>query len=282
MNARRREASNETKQAMDGTDDDPDRIMIQPRPQSERRLKRTDDIAERIKDLIVEKALKPDDRLPNEKALIDQFHASKSTVREALKALETQGLIRSRTGPGGGTFVAQLSGSRAMELLGNYFFFRQPSIADIYQVRVRLEPELAASVIGHLRDADYETLQRTMRLYEKPPRDRGEEYRQRLAELDFHSVLAELCPNPILGFTCGFMHNLLRNLTICRQIYGEPNPLLREQALHYQIRLIRALKAEDADLARQIMLEHMESARRYMEESEAEFTGGFLRLDAPR
>lgn len=266
---------------MDSKDDDTDSIMIQPRPQSERRLKRTDDIAERIKDLIVENALKPGARLPSEKELIDQFQASKSTVREALKALETQGLIRSRTGPGGGTFVAQLSGSRAMELLGNYFFFRQPSIADIYEVRVKLEPELAASVIGHLRDEDYETLQRTMRLYEKPPRDRGEEYRQRLAELDFHSVLAELCPNPILGFTCGFMHNLLRNLTICRHIYGAPNPLLREQALHYQIRLIRALKAEDAALARQIMLEHMESVRGYMEESEAEFTGGFLRLDGP-
>lgn len=282
MNSRRRDLASYVVEAMDTKAGAVGEILIQPRPQSERRLKRTDEIAERIKDLIVENALKPGDRLPSEKELIDQAQASKSTVREALKALETQGLIRSRTGPGGGTFVAQLSGSRAMELLGNYFFFRQPSIADIYQVRVKLEPELAASVIGHLRDEDDETLQRTMRLYEKPPRDLGEEYRQRLAELDFHSVLAELCPNPILGFTCGFMHNLLRNLTICRHIYGSPNPLLREQALHYQIRLIRALRAEDADAARLIMAEHMESVRSYMEESEAVFTGGFLRLDAPR
>lgn len=261
---------------------DPESIIVPPRPQPERRLKRTDDIAEGIKDLIVEKSLSPGDRLPNERELIDLFHASKSTVREALKSLETQGLIRSRTGPGGGTFVGELSGSRAMELLGNYFFFRQPSIGDIYAVRIKLEPDLAASVIGHLTDADYETLQRTMNLYERPPRDRGEEYQQRLAELDFHSVLAELCPNPILGFICGFMHNLLRNLTICRHIYGSPNPVLREQALHYQISLIRALKAEDADAARRIMQEHMETARRYMEESEATFTRGFLRLDGKR
>lgn len=261
---------------MSASDVDPQAIIIQPRP--ERRLKRTDDIAERIKDLIVEQSLKPGDRLPNEKALIDLFHASKSTVREALKALETQGLIRTRTGPGGGTFVAQLSGSRAMELLGNYFFFRQPSIGDIYAVRIELEPELAASVVGHLRDADFERLQRTMRLYERPPKDRGEEYRQRLAELDFHSVLAELSPNPILGFICGFMHNLLRNLTVCKHIYEQPNPLLREQALHYQISLLRALRSDDADAARAVMLEHMQTARRYMEESEATFTGGFLRI----
>ena len=254
-------------------------IIIPPRPQPERRLKRTDDIAEGIKDLIVAQSLSPGDRLPNERELIDQFKASKSTVREALKSLETQGLIRSRTGPGGGTFVGQLSRSRAMELLGNYFFFRQPSIGDIYAVRIELEPELAASVVGHLTSADYETLERTMNLYERPPRDRGEEYRQRLAELDFHSVLAELSPNPILGFICGFMHNLLRNLTICRQIYASPNPDLREQGLHYQISLIRALKDEDAESARRIMREHMEMARRSMEQSEAIVTRGFLRLD---
>jgi GntR family transcriptional repressor for pyruvate dehydrogenase complex len=257
-------------------DESQDRGIIQPRP--ERRLKRPDDICERIKDLIVEKRLMPGDRLPSERELIDLFHASKSTIREALKALETQGLIRSRTGPGGGTFVAALGGSHAMELLSNYFFFRQPSIADIYVVRIELEPELAVSVVDHLVEADFARLERTMRLYEQPPRDRGEEYAQRLAELDFNSVLAELSPNPILGFICGFMHNLLRNLTICKRIYDRPNPGLREHALHYQLRLIRALKASDAQAARAITLEHMQVAARYMEESEAFFSGGFLRL----
>jgi GntR family transcriptional regulator, transcriptional repressor for pyruvate dehydrogenase complex len=253
-----------------------DYVIIQPAP--ERRLKRSDDIAERIKDLMVAHSLKPGDRLPSERELIEQFHASKSTVREALKALETQGLIRARTGPGGGVFVAELSGSRAMELLGNYFFFRQPSIGDIYAVRVELEPELAASVVGLLTDTDFQRLQNTMRLYERPAADRREEYQQRLAELDFHSELAKLSPNPILGFTCGFMQNLLRSLTICKQIYGTPNPDLRETALHYQVRLLRALRALDADAARAIMREHMLSARAYMEECEASFTGGFLRL----
>jgi GntR family transcriptional repressor for pyruvate dehydrogenase complex len=254
-----------------------DHTIIQPAP--ERRRKRPDDIAEQIKDLIVEHALKPGDRLPGERELMEKFHASKSTVREALKSLDTQGLIRARSGPGGGVFVTELSGSRAMELLGNYFFFRQPSISDIYAVRVELEPELAASVVGRLTEADFLRLQNTMRLYEKPPADRGEEYRQRLAELDFHSELAELSPNPILGFICGFMQNLLRNLTICKHIYETPNPELRESALHYQVRLLRALKANDAEAARDIMREHMLAARAYMEECEASYTGGFLRLD---
>jgi len=250
-----------------------------PAPRPPRRLhKRPVEIAERIKDLIVESRLMPGDRLPPERELMALFKASKSTVREALGALQTQGLVRTRTGPGGGIFVTALEGSRAMDLLSNYFFFRQPTIRDIYVLRRRLEPELAASLVGKLSTEDFKRLRDTVRLYDHPPGNAEEEFRQRLAELDFHSVLAELSPNPVLGFVCGFLQNLLRNLSICQRIYDRPNPELRESALHYQIRLLSALHHGDEDSARQIMFEHMCAAQAYMEACEARITSGFLRL----
>lgn len=236
-------------------------------------------ICEEIKDWIVARQLKPGDRLPQERALTERFHASKGTMREALRSLEAQGLVTTRTGPGGGTFVAALEERRAMELLANHFFFRQPSIADIYAVRCQLEPELAASLVGHMSETDYQRLEQTMRVYAQPPETVGEEYQQRMAELDFHTVLAEICPNPILGFMCGFLQNLLRNLTVCRRIYDRPNPELRETGLSYQTRLIDALRAGDDENVRHIMREHMMNAWRYMEACEAEMKTDFLRLD---
>ncbi|WP_163265391.1 FadR/GntR family transcriptional regulator [Chelativorans alearense] len=235
-------------------------------------------ISDEIKDWIVTQNLKPGDRLPQEKALIERFRASKGTMREALRSLEAQGLVTTRTGPGGGIFVAALEDTRAMELLANYFFFRQPSIADIYTVRCQLEPELAASLVGRLAEEDYQRLEETMRVYDHPAETVGEEYQQRMAELDFHAVLAELCPNPVLGFMCGFLQNLLRNLTVCRRIYDRPNPALRETGLSYQTRLIAALKAGDGESVRSIMYKHMLSAWRYMEACEAEMKTDFLRL----
>ena len=59
---------------------------------------------------------------------------------------------------------------------------------------------------------DFARLERTMRLYDAPPATAEEEYQQRMAELDFHSVLAELCPNPVLGLFCGFLQTLLREM----------------------------------------------------------------------
>jgi DNA-binding FadR family transcriptional regulator len=241
-------------------------------------MKRPVRIAEEIKDWIVVRGLKPGDRLPGERELIDLFQASKGTIREALRVLETQGLVRSRTGPGGGTFVEALSGARAMELLGNYFFFQNPTIGDIYALRRILEPELGASIVGRLQEPDFKRLEQTMQIYVDPPKDLEEERRQRHAELDFHSILVDYCPNPVLAFMCRFLQSLLRDLTVCKRIYETPNPDLRETGLTYQVRLLRALRREDAAAAREILYEHMCAAQGFMEDREAVLQARFLQV----
>jgi GntR family transcriptional regulator, transcriptional repressor for pyruvate dehydrogenase complex len=248
-----------------------------PNMTSPSRRRREESISDQIKDMIVERGLKPGERLPAERELMEIFGASKGSVREALSALRSQGLIRTRTGPGGGVFLAEIGAQRAMALLSNYFIFRTPSILDIYAVRCELEPELAASVAGQLSAEDFVRLEQTMRIYDAPPQTAEEEYYQRMAELDFHSVLAELCPNPILGFFCGYLQKLLREMAVCRQIYDIPHPELRDTALNYQIQLMRTLKAGDSEAARQIMAEHMIAARDYMVRMEASIMSGFLR-----
>ncbi len=62
------------------------------------RIKRTDEIVNAIKETIMANNLIPGDRLPQEKELIEHYNASKSTVREALKSLEVQGLIKTKLG----------------------------------------------------------------------------------------------------------------------------------------------------------------------------------------
>jgi DNA-binding FadR family transcriptional regulator len=185
-------------------------------------------------------------------------------MREAMKALETEGLITRRTGPGGGAFVSALSGDQAIRLVSNLFLFQQPTIADIYALRKLLEPELAAGLAGRLDEAAYEALQKTIHLYAHEPATAEEEFEQRLAELDFHSLLAAQSENGILAFVCIFLHRLLRDITVCREIYDNPNPELRETGLRFQIPLLRLLRKGDADGARKMMLNHMIEAEQYM------------------
>lgn len=241
--------------------------------------RRPDVVAEALKSWIVEQGMKPGDRLPQERDLIDAFGVSKSTIREALRALQTQGLITTRTGPGGGAFIGTVSERRAIELLGNYFFFKSVTIGDIYQLRKMLEPEMAASVVGRINEAGLARLKDMTTAYAEPPRTIDEEREQRIAELEFHSNLVEFCPNPILAFQCRFLIRLLQDLTICRRIYDRPNPELRERGRSYQLNLIEAVRSNNAQVARQTMHEHMCAAQELMEAQEAIVVQQFLSPD---
>ena len=99
---------------------------------SDVKLSRPVQVAEEIKNWVVEQGLQAGDRLPAEGNLIERFSMSKGTIREAMRILEAQGLIRTRTGPGGGSFVDVVSSQRAKALLGNYFYFKDLTIGDIY------------------------------------------------------------------------------------------------------------------------------------------------------
>lgn len=226
--------------------------------------RRPEVIAERIRHVIQTDRLQPGDRLPQEKDLIDQFKAAKGTVREAMKALETQGLLFTRTGPGGGVFVAEPSAEHAMEMLGHYFFFDQPGLEEIYAIRKLLEPEIAASLAGKLSDDDLEKLEGTMRFYDRAPKNLDDQFEQRAAELDFHTELAQLCPNRLMGFICRLTHKLLRELPLARSIYADPTPSSREEGLLFQHRLLTSLIENRPEDAHRIALEHMISAEKYM------------------
>ena len=234
--------------------------------------------AEAIKDWITEHGLAPGDRLPQEHQLIADLGVSKGTVREALKVLETQGLIRTRTGPGGGAFITEMPQDHANALLANHFFFKDITIADIYELRISLEPQLVADLAPVITEEQIDELRRRMSVYEAPPTSIDEEREQRVAELEFHETLAGFSTNPLLGFTCGFLVRLLKDLTVCRRIYDQPNPELRERGVSYQQQLIEALLARDADTARAVMEAHMRAAQRMMLAQEAQVTKGFLAI----
>ncbi|TLP48697.1 FadR family transcriptional regulator [Cohaesibacter sp. CAU 1516] len=230
-----------------------------------KKRKRPDLIADQIRERIVTSGLQVSDRVPTAWVDPEQMGASRGTTREALKLLEFQGLITTKTGPGGGVFVSAIETDHAIRFLDNLFLFEPPSIADIYALRKTLEPELAASVAGRLSAEQFGRLQALINLYEDDPKSADEEYKQRLAELDFHKELAKASPNSLLGFVCRFLLSLLTDKTECRAIYSEPTPWrLREQGINYQVRLLRALKVGDQEQARSIMRDHMIDAEAFM------------------
>lgn len=224
--------------------------------------KRSDLVAEEIKRLMTAKNLLPGDRLPREVELQEMFNVSKGTVREALKSLEVQGLIKVSTGPGGGGMAVEVPLDRAFQLLQNYLFFKEVSIEDIYQARRLLEPELAASAVPHLTEAEFDALERNIRLCDPALDPDTDQFTQRQEDLTFHDILASASPNPFLRFVCEMINQMLRQLTV----YENKMPVREQQKfgsanVEFHRKLLAAARARDVDGVRTLMSEHMADAQ---------------------
>lgn len=242
----------------------------------EHKMSRPVQVAEAIKSWVVEQGLHAGDRLPGEAELIERFGMAKGTIREAMRVLEAQGLIKTRTGPGGGSFVHEVSRQRAKALLGNYFYFKDLTIGDIYQLRLTLEPELASTMAGKLSEEVLEQLEANLAEYSEPAQTLDEEREQHVASLRFHAILAEQARNPLMGFAIDFMVNLLADLTVYRRLYSPPNIELWKQGREHQRQLIVALRDGNANAARSIMADHMEMAWKLMRQQEVEMENRFI------
>lgn len=241
-----------------------------------RKMKRSDQIVESVKRWVVMQDIQPGERLPNEKELMTLFQCSKGTVREALKSLEVQGLIRLKTGPNGGAILAQVPYPLASQLLRNYLHFHHPSGPDIYRLRKLVEPELAVLALPHLTAADLARLEALTDQCAQPPVDLQQRLDQRIAELDFHSLLAERCPDPLLAFIGRFLNDLIRDLVIYKKVQLPEQVDFSRDNLCYHQGLIEAFRAGDAARVRQLMAEHMASAEHFNIELEGQLMRGLL------
>ena len=89
-----------------------------------------------------EGVLKPGDKLPPEREMSERLKVSRSSLREAMRVLEFQGLVESR--PGSGTYVRSENLDTLLPLMEEAFQKIAHSIKDIHEIRSLLEPEIAA------------------------------------------------------------------------------------------------------------------------------------------
>jgi len=226
-----------------------------------RTQKRGDMVVEEIKRWIGEGRLTPGDKLPKEAELQELFGVSKGTAREALKSLEVQGLVTVSTGPAGGATINEVPLERTFQLVQNYLFFRDLTVAQIYAIRRLLEPELAAGAVAYLTDADFEALERSIDTCAPAPASDAQARVQRQEDLHFHDVLAAANPNALLRFVCEVINHLLRHLvTVGNQPAHLAYRRLGEANVAAHRRLLEAAQRRDADEVRRLMADHIDEA----------------------
>ncbi len=211
-------------------------------------------IADQIRRAIVEGELRADDRLPTEDELALRFAVSRPTIREALKRLAAQNLIRSRRGPAGGTFINRPSVPDLSEaltsattlLVGMGAF----NLEEILQARELLEIQCCHLAVLNRTDEQLDSMRQQL-LIQRDSSLSAEDFCA--SDVALHRTLADASGNRLLAFVMFAVIEALQPVTnMVAHRYRERHIICDQHQ-----RLIAALEARDADRACSLIVEQL-------------------------
>lgn len=212
----------------------------------------TQQIIHQIHTAILAGRLAPGDKLPSESDLIKQFNISRQTLRESLRALEHMGLLESRKGMGGGSFIIEVDPSITKLNLLNYFYFQNLSIKDLSYFRKLIEPHSAKLAAKKMSDANIKILYDLNRSVEKHLNDKN--YEGALSdEIAFHIKISEQTGNSLIVLLMEFIEDIVVDYKKVFQVGIDYLTVV----LKAHDEIYQAIKNRDEDLAFNKMLEHI-------------------------
>jgi GntR family transcriptional regulator, transcriptional repressor for pyruvate dehydrogenase complex len=214
-----------------------------------RKTKVYEKIAHQIQRLIRDGLLKPGDKLPPERELAEMFQVSRSSLRDAIRALELMGLLEPRQGEG--TVVRASSTERLINPLAEVLLRERELVSELLEFREMIEPTLARRAATYASPEDLDNLEEIVRR-QKEKVDRGELAIEEDSE--FHYAIANAAKNSVVLKVLDKFMDLLRDS--------------REQALQVEGRLqkslaghrliLQAIQRHDSSGAETAMRRHIE------------------------
>jgi GntR family transcriptional regulator, transcriptional repressor for pyruvate dehydrogenase complex len=116
------------------------------------------EIVKQLRNMIAVDQLKTGDRLPSERELSERLNVARSSVREALRALELLGLIETRRGEG--TFINNFKENKLVQLLGTFVMQDEKSIMDVQETKNLIEMDSLRLVLNRAEHGSIEAVRR--------------------------------------------------------------------------------------------------------------------------
>jgi GntR family transcriptional repressor for pyruvate dehydrogenase complex len=213
------------------------------------RTKLYQQIATQIQDLIENGKLKHGDQLPPERELADIFQVSRHPVREAIRTLEQKNILHSKVGSG--TYVILEDEHSVVDFLARAIQKEKGKLADIFQFRRMIEPQIARMAAENASKKDIETISRILQDQRLATEDL-----EKFIELDqaFHLALAKATGNYILLSIVERINDILSE---SRAKYSQ-SPTRIIHSINGHATILDAISKGAPDLASQAMYQHLE------------------------
>lgn len=208
----------------------------------------SEQIAQRILQMITERQLKPGDRLPSERELSVAMNVGRPALREALRALAMMNVIEIRQGAG--AYVTNLDTAHLIQHLDFVFSLDDSTILELFDARKIIEVGIIELAAQRVTDEDIVELEANL---QKSLATMHDPEQFLFADIELHTLIARIARNPILVRFMESIHQLgLASRRRTGRLDGVP-----QQSVADHERIIESLKARDQEAARDAMLSHL-------------------------
>lgn len=215
-----------------------------------------------IKDAIFRDDYKPGDTLPSEKDLSAQLGVSRPVLREALRALETQGFLEIRRGSRGGAYVTDLTNISFKDNLTDLLRTGKLSMNDITEARLHLEPEVFRQATIHASDTQLEEIRELI----KQARNTKDRVKRIQIDSDFHRMVSRASNNPLYH---RFMQIIFDFVEVFATTLEPEDFRIHNEQDHPEI--FNALMDRDGDRVAELVREHTKKVTASMIKLEAQW-----------
>jgi GntR family transcriptional repressor for pyruvate dehydrogenase complex len=216
-----------------------------------------DQIAARLIALITERQLKAGDRLPPERELAVTMGVSRSSLREALRALAMLGVADMRHGDG--TYLTALDPEALMHPVGLVLALSDGGLEELFEARKLVEPGLAALAAERISDADAAEL---CHCAQSTPAALEDNEAFIWADIELHARIARAASNAVLST---LLDSIAGMGLASRRRTGHLPGVRQQSAIDHQ-EIAAAIAAHDAGAAQAAMLRHLENVERAVTE----------------
>lgn len=205
-----------------------------------------DTVVYTIKDLLIQRHLKPGDLIPSENELSQSLLISRGSIREAMKILAAFGVIEIRQGDG--TYIATSINKKLFDPLLFSVLVSQSDLNELVELRVLIECGIVDLIIIHASDEEIGRLADAYKAMEEQERQRVTEVEALLAnDLEYHRVMGQITKNKLVETVYGFVMELFA-------------PTMRPgHGLESHRKIVDALLKRDPAAAKEAVREHDET-----------------------
>lgn len=220
--------------------------------------KRSEAIAQRIVHMISAEGLKKGDPLPIESDMHESFGVGRSTLREALRVLEQQGVIDIRAGRGGGPTVGSPDSRHLASTLALLMQFSNTPFRSILETREHIEP-IAAALCA--KNGNLRVIEGLRQSVDKMFDDIADEQSFLYENHRFHELMAEGAQNPMIGYFLNSLDWIIDGVRL-GVTYSRAS---RKHVAEVHDEICRAIESGDSDAARDAMTQHMIETHAFFE-----------------